>query len=109
MAMTTKKFGSMMTTKRIPGSMIPVSARTTASLTRMTNTFTSDKKRTTRKPLTTMKAGGDVIEDTNVHENSVKIISMIENFIFSIQSESKIVFSIQRQGMLILKQIKTMR
>merc|ERR1719233_2459006 len=86
MVMTTKKFGA-----------------------RMTNTFTSNVKRTTRKPLTTLKAGGDVIEDTNVDENSVKIISLIKNFILSIQSESKLAFSIQKQGILILKQIKIMK
>ena len=39
----------------------------------------------------------------------MKILHVIENFIFSIQSESKIAFSIQKQGMLILKQIKTMK
>ena len=63
----------MMTTKRTPGSMIAITARRTTgrptrltSFTRMTNTFTSDIKRTTRKPLTTLKAGGDVNDDTNV-------------------------------------------
>merc|ERR1712106_339506 len=113
--MTTRGYGAMMTTKRIPGSIIPMTARTTArpnrltSFTRISNTFTSDKKRTTRSPMTSMEAGGDAIENEKINECSANMILMIETFTLSLQSKSKDAVSIQKQGMMILKQIKLMK
>merc|ERR1712106_1268537 len=113
--MTTRGYGAMMTTKRIPGSIIPMTARTTArpnrltSFTRISNTFTSDKKRTTRSPMTSMEAGGDAIENEKINECSANMILMIKTFTISLQSKSRDAVSIQKQGMLILKQIKLMK